>query len=509
MSSFNDNRRIAINTLMLYFRMFITMIISLYTSRIVLNLLGITDYGLYNVIAGVTVLFSFINNAMATATSRFISFELGHQDNDKLKKIFSTSFNIHSGLAIIIFLFCESIGLYIVNFVLTIPTNRLFACNVIYQFVIIITLLNVTQVPMNSLIISYEKMNVYAYIGVAEAGFKLIVAFLLSIITFDKLITLGFLNLIIYLVIYFFYYFYCKKTFDVFDIGFKKIDKIAFKEMTAFSLWNLLGSSANVLKNQGINILINIFFGPTINAANAIAYQINSAIVNFSNNFTTAINPQIIKSYSANEKERMKNLIFMGSKFSFFLLMIVTIPMLLETDIILKLWLNKVPQYTVSLTRLVLVVALIESFVIPVSVGVQASGKIKYYQICITFIYFLSFPLTYIFYKTGAAPTAALYILVILAIVNIPIRLLFLEKYVNIIFFDFLFKVLLKSILVFFLSLVIPLLIYYFMNKGVFRLLLVFFSSFISSAFFIYFFGFTSHERKKLNVKILLKNLIP
>ena len=503
-----NNKRIARNTLMLYFRTLLTMIVTLYTSRVVLSALGFVDYGLYNVVAGSIAIFSFINNAMGTATSRFMSFELGRKDTNNLSKVFCTSFNIHAGLAIIIVVFSEIIGLYIVNNVLTIPPERLFACNVIYQYVVVITVLSITQVPLNAMIMSHERMNVYAYTGIVEAVFKLAVAYLISISTFDKLITLGTLNLIISGGMYLFYHIYCNRTFDAYNIGFR-IDKKVFKEMTGFSIWNLLGSLANMLKNQGINILINLFFGPIVNTANAIAYQVNSAIVNFSNNFTTAINPQIIKSYAANEKVQMKNLIFRGSKFSFFLLMIVITPILFETDIILKLWLNHVPQYATELTRLVLLVALIESFVIPISVGVQATGIIKYYQICISTIYILSFPITYVLYQSGASPTAALKILIILALINIPVRLYFLEKYVNISINEFFSNVLFVSVFVFLASIILPLFFYHFLDSGLFRLFLVIFSSIFSSIFFIYTLGLTKQEKQKINIKrILTKKML-
>jgi O-antigen/teichoic acid export membrane protein len=475
------------------------MIVTLYTSRVVLSALGFVDYGLYNVVAGSIAIFSFINNAMGTATSRFMSFELGRNPNN-LSIIFCTSFNIHAGIAIIIVVFSEIFGLYIVNNVLTIPPERLFACNVIYQYVVVMAVLSITQVPLNAMIMSHERMNVYAYIGVVEAVLKLAVAYLISISTFDKLITLGTLNLIVSSGIYLFYHIYSKRTFNAYNIGFR-IDKKVFKEMTGFSIWNLLGSLANMLKNQGINILINIFFGPIVNAANAIGYQVNSAIVNFSNNFTTAINPQIIKSYAANDKVQMKNLIFRGSKFSFFLLMIVIIPILFETDIILKLWLKDVPQYANELTKLVLVVALIESFVIPISVGVQATGIIKYYQICITTIYILSFPITYVLYKSGASPTAALQILIVLALINIPVRLYFLEKYANIPSNEFFSNVLLVSVIVFLANIILPLFLYHFLHSGLFRLFLVIFSSIFSSIFFIYTLGLTKQEKQEINLK--------
>jgi O-antigen/teichoic acid export membrane protein len=494
-----NNKRIAKNTIFLNIRTLLMMIVMLYTSRVVLSVLGFVDYGLYNLLAGVIMLFSFLSDAMGTAISRFMSFELGRKETNNLANVFCTSFSIHTGLAIIIFVFSETIGLYIVNNILVIPSERLFACNVIYQYAVVTALLSITQVPMNAMIVSYEKMNVYSYIGIVNVILKLMVAYAISISTFDKLITFGTLNLIVSIGVYFFYHLYCKKKFSAYNIGFR-IDKKLFKEMGIYSLWNLLLSSSQVVKNYGINVLINIFFGPLVNTANTIAYQVNSAMSGFSNSFSTAINPPIIKSYSANERLQMKNLIFRGSKFSFFLLMIISIPILLETDIILKLWLKDVPQYTVELTKLMILVALIESFVIPVSVGVQATGKVKYYYIVVASVYLVSFPIAYLFYKSGAQPTAALQILIALAIFNIFVRLYFLKKYVGISILEFSLQVLLRAFIILILSIIVPLFIYHFFNVGLLRLLITTLSSLFISGFFIYSLGLTKQEREKINL---------
>lgn len=312
-----NNKRIAKNTLFLYFRTMLTMFISLFTSRIIINSLGIVDYGLYNVVAGVISMFSFLNGSLGAATSRFLTYELGVKNTEKIRRVFYTAFDIHLGLAIIVVLFCETIGLWIVNNTLTIPADRLFACNVIYQYVVLTGVLSITQVPLNAMIISHERMNIYAYLGISDAILKLCVAYLIVISPLDKLITLGTLHLFISIGMYLFYHIYCKRNFSEYCINLK-VDKQLFKQMIGYSTWSLLGSSASMLKNQGVNILINIFFGPTVNAANAIAYQVNHAITSFSQNFTVALNPQIIKTYAANEKEQIKNLIFRGGKISFF-----------------------------------------------------------------------------------------------------------------------------------------------------------------------------------------------
>jgi O-antigen/teichoic acid export membrane protein len=478
--------------------------VSLYTSRVILNVLGVVDYGLNNVVAGVITLFSFLNNALAASTSRFLTFELGKKNEERIKKIFCTSFNIHVCMAIIVVLFCETAGLWIVNNILTIPPDRLFACNVIYQYVVISAIFSITQVPLNAMIISHERMNIYAYLGISDAVLKLTVAYLIMISSFDKLITLNTLNLVITIGIYLFYHIYCRHNFSEYNIAVSK-EKPLYKEMLGYSVWSLLGSSAVMLKNQGVNILINIFFGPAVNAANAIAYQVNHALTNFSNNFMTALNPQIIKSYASNEHKRMKSLIFRGGKFSFFLLMMLSIPVLLETDIILKLWLKTVPEFTVALTRLIILLALVECFAVTVSIGIQATGKIKYYQIYVGSVYLLIFPVAYLFYKLGTTPTAALTISIVAALANVFLRLYFLKKYLNISIFEFVRKVLLVSFVIFIVSIIIPFAVYRNMNEGLLRLVITGLTSVLCSSIFIYLLGLTKGEKDRVNLFIINK----
>jgi O-antigen/teichoic acid export membrane protein len=500
-----NNKRIAKNTLILYFRTILTILVSLYTSRVILNSLGLVDYGLNNVMAGVITLFSFLNGALGASTSRFLTFELGRNDVTKLKNVFRTAFNIHVVLAVIVVIFCETAGLWIVNHVLVIPPERLFACNIIYQYVIISAMLNITQVPLNALIIAHERMNVYAYLSVSDAILKLVAAYLITVSTFDKLITLGTLNLCVSFGMYLFYHFYCKKHFTEYNIG-KKADKKLLREMAGYSIWSLLGSVAVMLKNQGVNILMNIFFGPIVNAANTIAYQVNNAITNFSNNLTMALNPQIIKTYAANEKAQMKNLIFKGGRFSFFLLMVFSIPIFMETDIILKLWLRVVPEYANILTRLVIVLSLVECFIYTLGTSIQATGKIKYYQIIVSGTILLNFPVTYLLYKIGGEPWTALVVSIILSIITVFARLILTKVYLNISIGEYLKKVLLVSGTVLIASILFPLTVYLYFNQGFIRLIAVVVISLISSVTSIYLFGLQQSEKYK--IRIYIKSVI-
>ena len=497
----DNNKRIAKNTVFLYFRMMLTMFVSLFTSRVILNTLGVVDYGLNNVIAGVITLFTFLNSALGASTSRFLTFELGKGNKEKIKKIFCTAFNIHFGMAIVVVLFCETAGLWIVNNVLQIPSDRLLACNVIYQYVVVTAFLSITQVPLNAMIISHERMNIYAYLGVSDAILKLCVAYLITISSFDKLIAFGTLNLLISIGMYIFYHIYCKHNFSEYNIAVSREKKL-YKEMIGYSTWSLFGSLAGMSKSQGVNILINIFFGPVVNAANAIAYQVNAALTNFFNNFTTALNPQIIKSYANNDPDRVRNLIFKGGKFSFYLLMILSIPILLETDTILHLWLNNVPEYTIILTKLVVILTLVECFAVTVGVSIQATGKIKYYQIFVGGVYLLNFPITYIFYSLGAPPTTALIISIVLALTNIFVRLYFLKKYLFINTLDYLKNVLLVSAIVMLFSCIFPIVTSMLMDKGFLRLFTVIVVTVLSSTICIYLLGLQKAEKQRIRLFI-------
>lgn len=493
-SSSENSKRVAKNTLFLYFRTMLTMFVALFTSRVILNTLGVVDYGLNNVVSGVITLFAFLNGALGTATSRFLTFELGRENKEQVKKTFCTAFNIHLAIAIIIVVLCETGGLWIVNNILEIPPNRMFACNVIYQFVVISAFLSITQVPLNAMIISHERMNIYAYVGISDAILKLCVAYMISITVFDKLITLGALNLLITIGMYIFYHIYCKRSFAEYNIAISREKKL-YKEMIGFSSWSFLGNLQVVLKNQGINMLINVFFGPAVNAANAIAYQVNNAIYNFSNNFTTALIPSIIKSYAAGEREQMRNLIFRGARFSFFLLMFFFIPAILETEAILHLWLKKVPEYTVVLTRLIIIFTLIESYAFTVWSTINATGKIRDFQLIVAGIFLLNLPFSFLLYKLGAGPSAALIVSNILCIIVIPVRLFFLKKAIGIGIIEYIRKVFLIDIIVFISSLTLPLIIHLYLPSGITRLLAVGFFSMITSIISIYILGLTKMER--------------
>lgn len=497
-SSGVNTKRIAKNTAFLYIRMLFIMAVTLFTSRVLFRSLGEVDFGLNNVIAGVIVVFSYLNNSLAAASSRFITYELGKGDLDKLKTVFTTSFSIHFFFAIVVLLVGEIAGIWIVNNTLSIPDNRIFACNCSYQFVVFSAIATMLQVPFNALIISHERMHVYAYIGIFDAVARCAIAYAIWITGYDKLITLGVLQLLLSIILSLFYFIYCKKNFpDICKISLK-FDKANIKSMLTYSTWSLIGSTANMLKNQGVNLVLNIFFGSVINAANAIAYQVCHAVTNFTNNFTMAMNPQIIKSYAAKEYDQMKQLIFRGGKFSFYLLMFLCLPIIFETDYILKLWMGKVPEYTVLFTRLVLILSMVEVFTYTIGCAVQATGKIKNYQLVISGVNMLNFPVSFILFKFGFPPYAALSASIIISITTVLMRLYFIKSLLSISPQEYFQKVLVKSVFISAICFITPYFTYINMEQGIQRLFVLCFATWLTSSVIIYVVGLDSDERKSV-----------
>lgn len=497
----DNNRRIAKNTLMLYIRMLILLVVRLYTSRIVLNALGVEDYGIYNIVGGVIILFSFFNNAMSNATMRFLAFDLGQKNPFQLKRTFSMSVNVHIGIALLILLLAETVGLWFLNTQLNIPIERMKAANWVYQFSILTFLINILRVPYHSSIIAHERMSFYAYLSIIEGLLKLAVVFLLQNSGFDKLIFYGFLILIVAIIVLVAYIMYSLKNFEsAYYMLFW--DKKLFYRLISFSGWTLFGSFANVGSRQGINILLNIFFGVTVNAAMGIANQVNNAINGFVQNFQTAFRPQIVKSYAAKDEHYLNNLILQTSRYSFFLLYIISLPLLLNTEVILQLWLKIVPQYAVSFVRLILIFSLIESVSGPLWMTVQATGKIKKYQIIISIIILSNLLISYIFLKTGHTPNIVLLVRIAISIVCLFYRLNFLKQNIGLNSTHFLLEVLFRIILVVSVSYIILLLVYKYIYTKPYSLMFPILISFLITLVSVYFLGLKREERKIINNKI-------
>lgn len=470
------------------------MLVSLYTSRVILNTLGVEDYGIYNVVGGVVTMFAFFNSAMSSATQRFLSYEIGKGDFKQLRKTFNATQIIHIGIAILIFILAETVGLWFVKTYLVIPPERLEVAIWVYHFSVLSFTVSIIQVPYNATIIAHERMNVYAYVSIIEVLLKLLIVFMLTWITFDKLKLYGILNFAVVFLIAAIYRIYTRKNFE--ESKFEVVrDKKLYKTLVSYSGWSLFGNIAGVAKGQGINIILNMFFGPVVNAARGIAMQVQSAVNSFVSNFQMAVNPQIIKSYAADEKEYMSSLVIRSSKFSFYLLYFLSLPIIIEIDQILKLWLKTVPDYSSIFTILVLIIILIDSVSGPLMTAIQATGKIKVYQAVVGSLLTLILPISYILLKRGYSPEVTLYVNIVISIVALIFRLYLLWKLLKFPIIRFIREIILKNIVIVLLSLTIPLLIRYNMNDGLFRLIIIVLVSIIWNSTVIYLIGLHKSEK--------------
>lgn len=418
-----DNRRVAKNTIVLYIRTILTLCISLYTSRVILKVLGVDDYGVYTVIAGFVSMFSIVGGTLVSATQRYLNFELGKRVDNHVKEVFSSSFIIHVALCIITLLLFESFGLWFINCKLNIDPTRLNAANWLYQFSIFTFLLTVLRSPFDASIIAHERMKVFAYANILEAILRLIIVYCLTLTPIDYLVMYGVFLFLISIIIFLIYVVYCRKNFSETNIVFVK-DKAYYKGMLSFAGYNFLGSASYVFAQQGVNMLLNIFFGVTVNAARGITVQVESAISKFVSDFTTALNPQITKSYAQNNIDNMEQLITMGSKFAFLLFMFFAIPISIKAPFILKIWLGTVPDYTVIFVRLALLDALINSLGGPLTTGSMATGDIKKLSIWIGVFRFLVFPLSFFAFNLFPIPYLSYCILIICDIILVAVRLI-------------------------------------------------------------------------------------
>jgi len=499
-----NSKRIAKNTLFLYFRMLITMAVSLYTSRVVLNTLGVEDYGIYNVVGGVVLMFSSINTTMATAVQRFMNFEMGRKDQKKLNLIFNTSIILHIGIAFIIFILIESIGVWFLNTKMNIAPERMGAANWVLQFSLFAFVVTILSVPYNAAIIANERMKAFAFISIFEVSLKLLIVFMLVWFSFDKLKLYAVLVFVVSVIIRIFYGIYSKRHFEECHFHWQW-DKALFKEMTFFAGWNMIGVTSGLLRTQGVNIVLNLFFGTVINAAMGIANQVKQAIESFVNNFLTALNPQITKSYAAGERSYLMNLVFRGSRYGFYLLLFLTLPVLIETEFILRAWLKIVPEYAVIFVRLILILSIIESLSKTLIQTMFATGEIRNYQLIVGGITLLNLPLSILFLYLEYPPPVIFIVAIGIAIIALFVRLIMLSSMVGFSIKKYFINVIINVFKVGGLSLLLPFLLFLFTAPGFTRFLLVSFMSAVSVAFVIYLVGLSSKE--KLFVKEKIKEI--
>lgn len=425
------NKTIAKNTLVLYFRMLLTVIVSLYTSREVLHVLGVDDYGIYNVVGGIVMLFTFINSGMIASSQRFIAFELGKGDLKRQVNAFSTSFYIHGLISILIFILAIPIGLIFIHYYMNIPPDRIFAADIVCISTVLSLCVNILAVPYTATIIAHEKMNIYAWVSIADSLLRLLIVLLLYLLSGDKLIIYSILIVSIGIVDFLCYYRYAKVNFTECILQ-KPEDKGQIKEMLSFAGWSFFGNFSLSAKDYGVNILVNLFGSVAINAARGLSYQAMSAINGFVSNFQMAFNPQIIKQYASGDRESMTRLVASSSKLSFVLLSLIVVPFSLRADYVMQLWLHEVPEYTLIFLQLASLMGLVNCMAGPIVVGIQATGKIRNFQILISSIMLMDIPISYFLLKCGCPIYSVMYVAIATSIVGLVTRIILYSNYLEV-----------------------------------------------------------------------------
>ncbi len=496
-----NSRRIAKNTIMLYFRQIITMGVSLYTSRVVLSALGVEDFGIYNVVGGLVGMFAILSSSLSSAISRFITYELGKGNKERLKAIFSTSINVQIIISVIIVAVLELVGVWFLNNKLDIPPDRLDAAGVVLHISMLTFLVSLISVPYNATIIAHEKMSAFAYVSLLEVFLKLGVVMILSIVSYDKLVVYAWLLFGVALIIQAIYGVYCNRNFSECKYHFV-LDKPLLKEMFTFAGWNFIGASSGVLKIQGVNMVLNIFFGPVVNAARGIAMQVNAATNSFVTNFMVAMNPQLTKSYASGDLDYTIKLVHKGAKYSYYLLLIISLPILFETGLILSLWLTEVPDYTIIFVRLILIDTLITSLSNPLITVQLATGNIKTYQIVVGGIQMMNLPLSYLCLNSGCSAEYTLYVAISLSIMCLFARLYFLQRLISLSIIEFIRVVVFRVGIVSVMAIIVPLFLCCFYQDSILRAVLTVVIGAATLSLIIYFFGIDNDEKRFVNSKI-------
>lgn len=498
----SNNKRIAINTILLYGRMLLLMTISLFTSRINLHSLGVEDFGIYNVIGGVVAMFSMFSGALSVAISRNITYELGKGDKERLRKVFSIAVNIQVALAIFIVILAEVVGIWFLNNEMVIPEERLNAANWVMHCSIFTFAINLISVPYNADIIAHEKMSAFAYISILEATLKLCIAYFLIISPVDKLITFAVLLTCVSLILRMVYGIYCNKHFEETHYHFV-YDKTLYESMLGFAGWSMFGLVAYTGYTYGLNVLLNIFFGPVVNAARGIAVQVQTAVQQFAQNFQMALNPQIIKNYASNNLERMHTLIFASSKFCYFMLLMFAVPIIIEAPKLLSLWLGIVPEHTVNFLRLIMLIITFDSLGSSISTAQQATGKIKVYQIVVGGIMLLIVPVAWIWLKLGGIPENVYIVYFVACILAHASRMFIIRNMINLSIRKYILEVMVPIIIVTISSLIIPVIVYKSIPDTVLSFFVVCAVSVLSVLVCVYYIGLKRSERTIVNNKIM------
>lgn len=505
-----DNKRIAKNTLLLYTRMFFIMCIQLYTSRVVLQALGVEDYGIYNVVGGIVTMFTFLNTALNSSTQRYITYYLGKGNTIELREVFSNCIIIHAIVAIIIVFLSETIGLWFLFNKMVIPAERMGAAMWVYQLSIITTIILIFSTPYNAAIIAYEKMSAFAYISVVEVLLRLLTAFSLIFFSGDKLILYAILTVVAQLIVRYIYVRYCGRKFDTTRIIYKANARL-IKKMASFMGWNVFGGLSNVLYGQGLNILLNMFFGPVVNAARGVAVQVQTVVRQFADNLQTAFRPQITITYATDDLISMHDLIFRCSRYTFFLLLLVSFPIFVEAELLLDLWLAETPEWTVTFLRIMLCIVIVDSVASPLMTASAATGDVKLYQLVIGGTMLLIVPVSYLLLCDGFNPSVVFIVHLLFCLVTFALRLFIVRPMIKLSIRKYIVKVIVPCIKVFVLSILIPVFFFPVLHGALIGGVFLIIISCLSVALSIYFGGLSNNERAFINNKmkiIIKKNVI-
>lgn len=498
-----DSGRIAKNTILLYLRSLVVLVISLYTSRVILQVLGVEDYGIYSVVGGIIGLLGFMNNSMQATYQRYFNVSLGQRNNSMLQLDFQASMTIQSVLCIIVLILGETAGVWWLENKMVIPESRMVAARWIYQVSILSFLLSVLSAPFGAMITAFEKMHVYAIISIVDSVLRLVIVLALPFFLYDRLIIYSLLLLAVGLFDCVFYATYCKKTIPDTIIKFSK-DKSLLMQMTSFSGWSMFGTVAYTLKDVGVNLVLNMFFGPIVNAARGVAMQVNNAVNQFVSSFQTAFRPQLTQSYASGDKEYMEKMYFSATKLSFYLIFFISLPLMLEIDYVLHLWLgDNVPDNTSIFTNITLLITFVSAFANPTSAIAFATGKIKSFSIMVGSLNILIVPIVYLFLKLGFGPTSAFIVTLIITILVQILRLRITSRLANISVKSYIKNVIWPISKSAILSLALPVIwILLFKESSFIRLLCTCIISVISCSTFIWILGLSKIEKDMVTQKL-------
>ena len=491
----SDNSRIAKNTIFMYMRMAITMLVGLYASRVVLRVLGVEDYGLYNVIGGIIALFTVLNSALINTTSRFITFSLAKGNAIDTRQTFNMAFLMHFVVALFLIVIGETVGLWYLHHKLVVPVGREFAAEWLYQFTVVSAVVGTINVPYNACVVAHERINVYAILHIIDSVLKLVVVFIIQVAPYDKLIFYAALMLLVTVFNFLFNCVYCQQRFN--EVRFMVYwNREKFKEILQFVGWALFGNFSNMFYTQGINLMLNVFCGPAVNAARGIAVQVQGVVAQMANNVQTAINPQIIKTYSTNDLDRMQMLICASSRFCYYLLLLFSLPIMLEANYILHLWLGVVPAHTVNFIRLTLMTVLLDAFINPMFTANLASGKLNIYYIPVSVVSVTFMFLTYFAIKYTLVPESTFLCYLAMVALGLVVRILVMRKQVQLKSSIYIKAAILPAMVVTLLASALPVASHLLVRGNIVRLFATLITSGISTVVVVFFVGITKQERQ-------------